>query len=428
MQTGVLMSGLGRLVRGGLAAAMLVGWWTGIARAQTHPSLVIESWRNDDLAAWNDKIIPAFKKTHPDIDVVFRPTQSSLYNSALNSKLEGGTAGDLIFCRAFDASLALFKRGFLDPVTELPGAGNYGARAKAAWSTDDQAQLYCLPIASVMLGFMYNQAIFKDLNLSPPKTLPEFYATLDKIKASGTAPLAFGLGDPWVGSLFAFHNMGPNFYRGEDGRAAILAGREKLSDKPFVDLFTSLARWPDYVASGFEAQKNTDSKQLFVLGRAAIYPGGSWDISQLESTADFPVGVFHAPVPAAGDKCYVSENLDVGIGLNAKSPNKAAARIFLSWVASPEFATVYGNALPGSFPLSNANFAPTNKLAQAFLGFKQECSSSIWLSYQFLSRGQPALETDIFATMGDLMRRKVTPTQAAEKLQGDLDRWYHPAH
>jgi raffinose/stachyose/melibiose transport system substrate-binding protein len=414
-----------RLTR--VAALLALAMLPCRAMAQSPPQLVIESWRNDDLAAWNDVIIPAFKKTHPGIDVVFRPTQSSLYNSALNSKLEAGTAGDLVFCRAFDASLALFKRGALEDLTKLPGAENYPARARAAWSTDDQSQLYCLPIASVMLGFMYNQTVFKDLGLSPPATLPEFYAALDKIKASGTTPLAFGLGDPWVGSLFAFHNMGPNFYHGETGRQAVLQGKLKLSDKPFVDLFTTLARWPDYLAPGFESQKNTDSKQLFALGRAAIYPAGSWDISQIEKTADFPVGVFHAPVPAAGDECFVSENLDVGIGLNAKSANKAAARTFLSWVASPEFATVYGNALPGSFPLSSASFAPSDKLAQDFEGFKKECSPSIWLSYQFLSRGQPTLETEIFNTVGDLMRRKITPAAAADRLQTGLDRWYHPS-
>lgn len=408
-------------------AALLIGGplFQGQAAAQSR-TLIIESWRNDDLAAWNDVIIPAFEKTHPGIHVVFRPTQSSLYNAALNSKLEAGTAGDLIFCRAFDASLALFKRGDLENLTNLPGVGNFTAQAKAAWSTDDQSQLYCVPIASVMLGFMYNETIFKNLHLTPPATLAEFYTVLNKIKASGTIPLAFGLGDPWVGSLFAFHNMGPNFYQGEAGRQAILQGKLKLSDKPFVDLFTALARWPDYVAPGFEVQKNTDSKQLFALGRAAIYPAGSWDISQIEKTADFPVGVFHAPILAPGDQCYISENLDVGIGLNAKSPNKEAARTFLTWIASPEFARVYGNALPGSFPLSKAEIIPNDPLARAFLSWKKDCSTSIWLSYQFLSRGQPTLETEIFTTVGDLMRHKITPAVAAADLQAGLDRWYHP--
>jgi raffinose/stachyose/melibiose transport system substrate-binding protein len=408
-----------------LAAVVLASLLSGPVFAAP---VVIESWRNDDLAAWNDVIIPAFKRTHPGVDVVFRPTQSSLYNSALNSKLEGGTAGDLIFCRAFDASQALFKRGYLDELTTLPGVENYSPRAKAAWSTDDQKQLYCLPIASVMVGFMYNQTIFKELGLTEPHTMPEFFAVLDKIKANKTyAPLAFGLGDPWVGALYGFDNMGPTYYGGEAGRMGVVNGTMKLSDKPFVDLFANLARWPDYVAPGFEAQKNTDSKQLFALGRAAIYPAGSWDISQIEKTADFPVGLFHAPVQNAGDKCQISENLDVGIGLNAKSTNKEAARIFLSWVASPEFAQVYGDALPGSFPLSGAPTTPKDALAKIFTSWRQDCGSSIWLSYQFLSRGQPNLETEIFGTVGELMRRKITPAAAAARLQDGLDRWYHPA-
>ena len=37
-------------------------------------SLVIESWRNDDLSIWQDTIIPAFNAHYPDIEVVFAPT------------------------------------------------------------------------------------------------------------------------------------------------------------------------------------------------------------------------------------------------------------------------------------------------------------------------------------------------------------------
>ena len=35
-------------------------------------TVIIESWRNDDADAWNDKIIPAFNAQHPDIEVVFK--------------------------------------------------------------------------------------------------------------------------------------------------------------------------------------------------------------------------------------------------------------------------------------------------------------------------------------------------------------------
>ena len=77
--------------------------------AQT--ALTIESWRNDDIDIWNEKIIPAFNEKHPDIKVVFSPTPPADYNASLNAKLAGGTAGDLITCRPFDASLGSLQQG-----------------------------------------------------------------------------------------------------------------------------------------------------------------------------------------------------------------------------------------------------------------------------------------------------------------------------
>ena len=85
--------------RAAIAVAALV---TGIVAAQAG-SLKIESWRNDDADIWNSKIIPAFNKTYPDIKVEFAPSAPKEYNAALNARLDGGTAGDLITCRPFDA-------------------------------------------------------------------------------------------------------------------------------------------------------------------------------------------------------------------------------------------------------------------------------------------------------------------------------------
>ena len=36
-------------------------------------TLAIESWRNDDLAIWQETIIPAFEAAHPGIKLSFNP-------------------------------------------------------------------------------------------------------------------------------------------------------------------------------------------------------------------------------------------------------------------------------------------------------------------------------------------------------------------
>ena len=52
---------------------------------------------------------------------------------------------------------------------------------------------------------------------------------------------------------------------------------------------TELASWAPYMGNGYKAQKYPDSQNLFALGRAAIYPAGSWDIPVFHKQADFEI-------------------------------------------------------------------------------------------------------------------------------------------
>ena len=160
--------------------------------------ITIESWRAEDQAIWDSTILPAFEAQHPDIDVQFTPTAPTEYNAALNARLDGGTAGDLITCRPFDASLALFQRGNLADITDLGGLENFNDVAKSAWTTDDGSATFCVPMASVIHGFMYNRDAFAELGLEPPRTEAEFFAVLDAIAEDGSCvPLAMGTADQW---------------------------------------------------------------------------------------------------------------------------------------------------------------------------------------------------------------------------------------
>jgi raffinose/stachyose/melibiose transport system substrate-binding protein len=407
-----------------LAALLLAG--TSLASAQA-AELVIESWRNDDLPIWQEKIIPAFEAQHPDIKVKFQPTAPKEYDAALRAKLDGGTAGDLITCRPFDAALQLFQNGKLDSLTGLPELANYPDFAVAAWSTDDGKDTFCMPIASVIHGFMYNKDIFKELGLEVPKTEAEFFAVLDKIKENGTyTPLDMGTIDQWEAATMGYTNIGPAYWQGEAGRKALLDGSAKLTDPAYVEPMQVLARWKPYLGDGFEAQTYPDSQNLFTLGRAAIYPTGSWEISPFGKDASFEMGAFKPPVKNAGDKCYISDHVDIGMGINAASPNKEAAKAFVEWVGSPEFAELYGNALPGFVPLAKAPVKLDNPLAQEFVSWRAECGATIRLPYQIISRGTPNLWNDMWVVSANVINGKQTPEDGMAQLQKGLAAWYGP--
>ncbi|MFN4154258.1 MAG: ABC transporter substrate-binding protein [Paracoccaceae bacterium] len=404
-----------------LASTLLAG----PALAQT--TLTIESWRNDDLLIWQDTIIPAFNAQHPEITVVFSPSAPAEYNAVLNSKLSAGSAGDLITCRPFDASLELFNQGHLADLTDLAGMANFSDVAKSAWQTDDGSATFCVPMASVIHGFIYNADAFEALGIEVPTTEAEFYAALDKIKADGTyIPMAMGTNDQWEAATMGYNNIGPTYWKGEEGRRALIAGEQKLTDPQWVAPFEQLAKWKDYLGDGFEAQTYPDSQNLFTLGRAAVYPAGSWEISGFNAQADFKMGAFAPPVAAAGDTCYISDHTDIAIGLNAKSPNAEAARVFLDWAASPEFATLYANALPGFFSLNSTPVEMEDPLAQEFVSWRGKCEPTIRSTYQILSRGTPNLENETWNASANVIRGSETPADAAKRLQDGLASWYDP--
>ena len=410
-----------------IVATLLVGTILGVAPVNAEVMLTIESWRNDDLTLWQDKIIPVFEAENPEIKVQFTPSAPAEYNAVLNSKLDAGAAGDLITCRPFDASLALYDAGHLTDLNDLGGMANFSDVAKSAWQTDDGSVTYCMPMASVIHGFIYNKDAFEELGLQVPATETEFFAVLDTIKEDGGyIPMAMGTNDQWEAATMGYNNIGPNYWKGEEGRLALIAGEQKLTDEQWVAPYRTLARWSEYLGDGYEAQTYPDSQNIFTLGRAAVYPAGSWEITGFNAQADFEMGAFKPPVQNDGDECYISDHTDIAVGLNAASPNADAARVFLDWVGSTEFAALYANSLPGFFSLSNHPVVMDDPLAQEFVSWREECHSTIRSTYQILSRGTPNLENDTWGASVAAIKGTMSPEELGSNLQEGLASWYAP--
>lgn len=398
--------------------------------ARQKVTLTIESWRNDDLPIWEDVLIPAFNAHNPDIEIVFAPTAPAEYNAVLNTKLEGGTAGDLITCRPFDNSLLLFDQGYLVSLNDLPGMEHFGPVAKSAWITDDGSDVFCVPMASVIHGFLYNMDVFEELGLSEPTTEEEFLAMLQTIKDDGTyAPLVMGTKDLWESATMGFQNIGPNYWKGEEGRLGLIEGTVGYNEDGFLQAFEELAKWAPYLPEGYQALSYPDAQNLFAtVEGGAIYPAGSWDISTFEQmNPDLKLGAFRPPAPAGQTDCYISDHVDIAMGINAASPNQEAARTFLEWMTTQEFAELYSNALPGFFSLSDHPITLQDPIAQEFLSWRGECQSTIRCSYQILSRNPDVNnENDLWQYNAQMLNGDLTPEEAANTVQERLASWYEP--
>lgn len=408
---------LGKLLLLSLLAA-------GAARAGT---LTIESWRVDDKAVWETVLIPAFEKKHPGIEVRFAPTAPTEYDAGLATRLAAGTAGDLVACRPFDVSLALYRKGHLEKLDGKPGMQNFLPASMLAWQTDSARDTFCMPIASVIHGFFYNKKIFKQLNLLPPKTEAEFFALLDAVRTDGGyAPLALGTADRWEAMQTVFANIGPNYWRGEEGRKALIEGKAKFTDPQFVAAFDYLAKLGAYLPKDAAKQTYADSQKQFANGRAAIYPAGSWDISYFNQAPGLEFGAFPPPVRKDGDKCYVADHMDIGLGINRKAKNKDDAYKFLAWVGSQEFADLYTNRVTGFFSLSTHLIAVRDPVAKQMMEWRATCGSTIRLNAQVLNRGQPRMENELWNVSSQLLSGKLAPKDGAARIQNGVAKWYKP--
>ncbi|MGY3886438.1 ABC transporter substrate-binding protein [Aeromonas aquatica] len=387
--------------------------------------LVIESWRIDDKTLWEQKIIPAFEAAHPGIEVKFNGVQNVDYMPTLWTSLKEGKAGDLITCRPFDDSLALFKAGHLAELSEMAGMENFPSFAQSPWQTDSGAQTFCVPMASVIHGFFYNKQIFSELGLSVPQTRDDFFAALDKVKADGRyVPLAMSGSESWVASELGFQNIGPNYWKGEDGRLALLGGQERLDNPQYVKVFEELARWRSYLGEGGESRDYATTNALFTAGKAAFYAAGSWEIAPFTGKVEF--GVMRPPVAKQGDGCFFTDHTDIGMGMNPASKNKEAAMAFLQWLTTSQFAELYTNSLPGFFSLSNHFFEVTNPAAKEMMEWRDQCDSTIRVATQILSRGTPKLGDELAEVSQGVLLGKLAPLAAAQQLEQGLKGWYPP--
>lgn len=401
--------------RSALAALLVAG---GGVQAGT---LAIESWRVDDKALWETVLIPAFERRHPGIEVKFVPTVPTDYDAELAARLAAGTAGDLIACRPFDAALALYRKGHLEKLDGKPGMQNFPPSALLAWQTDDGRDSFCMPVASVIHGFLYNKKIFNRLNLHPPKTEDEFFAVLEALKSSDVeVPLALGTADRWESSQVLFTSVGPNFWGGEQGRRALIQGKARFTDAPFVAAFEHMARLGKYLPRDASAQGYLESQDLFAQGRAAIHPTGSWEIARFRRAPGLELGVFAPPVRKVGDACQISDHLDIGLGVNRRSRNKEDAFKFLAWVGSQEFADVYTNRATGFFSLSNHLIAVRDPIAKQMASWRQACRSTIRVNAQLLNRGEPSMEAELWAVNAQLLNGHLTARDAASRIQASV--------
>ncbi len=388
--------------------------------------LTMGSWRTEDIKQMNF-ILDRFHEAHPEIRILFDPTPAPEYDAVLKAQLEGNTAPDLFYLRSFGMSRTLYEQGFLEPLDKLAGLKeNFDPAMTAPW-TSEGGIVYGVPFIATSHGIYYNVDIFKKLNLELPQTWEDFLKTCQTLKESGQTPLANASGDSWTLTEIVFFNLAPNFLGGRPGRMAYLSGERCFNDEHMVAALAAVRDLLPYMPENQTLLKYTDSLQLFIQGKAAMWMGGSWDIPYFTAeNLPFSWSVF-APPPPRGRPPYITFHLDAGMGLNATSKHKQAAMTFLTWMTGQEFGRLLGNQLPGFFPMHRQGMLLDNVHANTFLWLNRGRGTDIRLAWEKLREGSPDGYTLMMDAALSVLNHTKTPEAAARDIQEGLSQWFAPA-
>lgn len=209
--------------------------------------------------------------------------------------------------------------------------------APASFSaTSYNGGIYGLPVETTAVAVViYNKALFKKYNLTPPRTWNELMKVVKKLNDNKIAPFALANKTKWPGSMYFVYLVdrigGPEVFR----KAADRQAGGSFEDPVFIKAGKMLQ---DLVkADGFARGYNGlsydigGSRRLLYSGRAAMEVMGSWEFATISNeNPEFARNVGFFPFPAVeggkGDPGNVIGTIgDNFVSISSSCPYKDAA-------------------------------------------------------------------------------------------------------
>ena len=188
-------------------------------------------------------------------------------------------------------------------------------------------------------------------------------------------------------------------------------------------------RFVPYMPANYEGVSYTDNVQMFAIGQAAIYPGGSFDVGYIRSMGlDFELDVFAPPVLNAGDTRWASMNGGMGLGLNAASEHKEEALIYINWLMGEKAQIMLGNAAPGLFPCANVDASQlTDPVIGEMVAFGGGTGDQYTISWCMkFNGGNPTATALADENISLMLQGQMTPQEVAQTIEDGVATWYEP--
>ena len=270
-----------------------------------------------------------FKKLYPNVTEV-KVVPFADYQGGVRPRMNTGDYGDVVLILPSVPSNQYAN--FYEPLNSMYGKDDI--YFYDAWKDGDS--IYGVSMGNSVEGLVYNKNVFKEAGVETPiKTLSDFYAACDKIKALNKIPLYVNFGAQWPLQQFdklplviegndqvyeKMLNQAKPFSDPESAYYKSLKFLKTLIDKKYVE--------PDLMTNSWE-----DSKNAIAKGQAAMYYLGNWVVPQVIERGAKTEDIGFMPIPADDSGVLKAQmNHDWGYAVSKFSKNKDTAKAYLKFL------------------------------------------------------------------------------------------------
>lgn len=418
------------IVTAGLGAALLAACAPSTSTSSNGgdgdgTTLEVWSWRTEDVDEY-ERIFDAFEAQHEGVTVEFKPYVATEYDTILSTGLSAEGGPDVAQLRAYGGLQPLCEAGRLVEleaedvdVSAIPEDVQQGARCES------DGGLYGVPFASQALVVYYNKAIFADNGLEEPTTWEELMAASKTLQDAGVTPYAVTGKDTWV--LPMLHDLftAPR-YGGPEFEEAVQAGEKDFTDPDYVASIDTMEQVTPYFPEDVVGVDYATAQTLFTSEKAAMYPGGSFELAFFQQqNPDLDLGVFAVPPPpgAVADEAMTPGWVDASFGVNADSPDKEAALELVKWMGTAEFGQMVSDELKQLNPVEGVT--AEDPVLQEISELRTE-SPTPYLLLQDFRYGEPT-GTDLMAAgLQEMLLGDADAEQVSADLQKGISQWFEP--
>ncbi|MEO3748157.1 extracellular solute-binding protein [Plantactinospora sp. B5E13] len=376
-------------------------------------------WHNASTGpgkAFWEKTVADFQAANPNVTIEIQSIQNEDLDGKLQTALNSGDAPDVFLQRGGGKMAAMVKAGQLMDITggitdatkKVVSEGSFKAQ-----TIDDK--VYAMPVAVLPGGFFYSKDLFAKAGITQtPTTLAELQTAVDKLKASGTQPIAIGAKDAWPAAFYYY------FFALRECSTATLTETAKTMnfDDPCwlkagqdVQQFAATQPFNNGFLTTSAQQGANSSAGLLANHKAAMELMGAWNPGVIGSLTpdqkplpDLDWFPFPSIEGGAGEPGAILGGVD-GYSCSAKAP-KAECTAFLNFMVQTPVQQAYYTAFQAPPVNSEAQAAVTEPhLKSVLAAYSKAPYVSQWLDTVYGQNVGNALNTAVV----NLLAGKGTP-------------------